>query len=284
MTDVLIKRELLERARRQLANYDTGKMIGAVLDAAPCDPGCAEICVRASMCATCMADMEGPRQPEGDGPEVVGFSWLDTAHFRRKIPVHCIDEHWVALCRLSDHLRAIAELREECERLRMQLAACGVVALANTPESASEARQMHQDYMSASCSDVAGAVDREMTLRQQLAELREECERVKADRASCWAEFKVMTRSCLEAEKERDTLRQQLAERDADAERWRYTQHPDYICCGPYDTDGDYCGYSVGVLKHANGKQLSLNHCIEGRGDSLGEAIDAALAEIENTQ
>ena len=66
--------------------------------------------------------------------------------------------------------RLIAELREECERLRMQLAACGVVALANTPESAAQARQMHPDYMSASCSDVADAVDREMTLRQQLAE------------------------------------------------------------------------------------------------------------------
>ena len=29
---------------------------------------------------------------------------------------------------------------------------------------------MHPDYMSASCSDVADAVDREMTLRQQLTE------------------------------------------------------------------------------------------------------------------
>lgn len=55
----------------------------------------------------------------------------------------------------------------ECERLQMQLAACGVVALANTIESASEARQMHPDYMSASCSDVAGAVDREIALRTE---------------------------------------------------------------------------------------------------------------------
>ena len=60
-----------------------------------------------------------------------------------------------------------AALEAECERLRMQLAACGVVALANTPESAAQARQMHPDYMSASCSDVADAVDREITLRQQ---------------------------------------------------------------------------------------------------------------------
>ena len=66
-----------------------------------------------------------------------------------------------------------AALEAECERLRMQLAACGVVALANTPESAAQARQMHPDYMSASCSDVANAVDREITLRQQLADVFE---------------------------------------------------------------------------------------------------------------
>lgn len=65
------------------------------------------------------------------------------------------------------------ECEAEIERLRMQLVACGVVALANTPKSASEARQMHQDYMSASCSDVANAVDREMTLRQQCDKLAE---------------------------------------------------------------------------------------------------------------
>lgn len=72
------------------------------------------------------------------------------------------------------------ECEAEIERLRMQLVACGVVALANTPKSAGEARQMHPDYMSASCSDVANAVDREMTLRQQrdkLAKVLEDVER-----------------------------------------------------------------------------------------------------------
>lgn len=65
------------------------------------------------------------------------------------------------------------QLKAENERLQMQLVACGVIALANTPESACEARKMHPDYMSASCSDVANAVDREMELRTQLAEARE---------------------------------------------------------------------------------------------------------------
>ena len=81
---------------------------------------------------------------------------------------------------LEQYLSAgIAQLEAECERLRMQLAACGVVALANTPESAAQARQMHPDYMSASCSDVADAVDREMTLRQQRDALAAELAAIK---------------------------------------------------------------------------------------------------------
>ncbi|MGL4317113.1 MAG: DUF551 domain-containing protein [Pseudomonas sp.] len=79
------------------------------------------------------------------------------------------------LCRLTDAQRLLSQLREELaqrdaeiERLRMQLAACGVVALANTPESATKARDMHPDYRSASCDDVAGAVDREMAYRAAL--------------------------------------------------------------------------------------------------------------------
>lgn len=72
------------------------------------------------------------------------------------------------LCSERDALRQqLAERDAQIERLQMQLAACGVVALANTPGSAGEARQMHPDYMSGSCSDVADAVDREIAMRQQ---------------------------------------------------------------------------------------------------------------------
>jgi hypothetical protein len=46
--------------------------------------------------------------------------------------------------------REVAELRAELERERIRLAACGVVAKADTPESAKEARDMHPDYHSAS--------------------------------------------------------------------------------------------------------------------------------------
>lgn len=67
-------------------------------------------------------------------------------------------------------------LRAELERERMRLAACGVVALANTPETAAEARKMRDEYRSASCDDVAAAVDREMRLRKENAALREALE------------------------------------------------------------------------------------------------------------
>ena len=72
-----------------------------------------------------------------------------------------------ALAEQSDK-QAFADLLAENERLRMQLTACGVVAMANTPETAAKARNMHAEYKSASCADVARAVDREMTLRAEL--------------------------------------------------------------------------------------------------------------------
>lgn len=56
---------------------------------------------------------------------------------------------------------------DELEVLRMQLAACGVVALADTRESAATARDMHEKYKSASCDDVARRVDECILLREQ---------------------------------------------------------------------------------------------------------------------
>ena len=58
---------------------------------------------------------------------------------------------------------------DECERLRMQLAACGVAALSNTPESAAKNRLAPENkYYSASYQDVCRAVDSEMKLREKL--------------------------------------------------------------------------------------------------------------------
>jgi len=68
---------------------------------------------------------------------------------------------------LADAVRAKIEgLEQDLERERGRLAACGVVAMADTPESAAKARDMKGEYRSASCDDVARRVDECMALRQ----------------------------------------------------------------------------------------------------------------------
>ena len=63
------------------------------------------------------------------------------------------------------------ELRAELETERMRLAACGVVAFANTPDSAKQAREMRPEYWSASCGDVARMVDENIKLRARIREM-----------------------------------------------------------------------------------------------------------------
>lgn len=64
-------------------------------------------------------------------------------------------------------------LQVDLERERMRLFACGVVAMADTPDSAREARAMHPDYESASCDDVKRRVDECIELRARVAELED---------------------------------------------------------------------------------------------------------------
>ncbi|MEN9859961.1 MAG: hypothetical protein RLZZ515_443 [Cyanobacteriota bacterium] len=70
----------------------------------------------------------------------------------------------------------IAKLEAELERERLRLAACGVVAMADTPESAKAARDMHADYWSASLDDVIRQVD--ALMKQRLAALEAQPEPV----------------------------------------------------------------------------------------------------------
>jgi hypothetical protein len=67
-------------------------------------------------------------------------------------------------------------LREDLETERLRLAACGVVALSDTPESAEKARQMHASYRSASCDDVARRVDECMRLRLIVGDIKRHVE------------------------------------------------------------------------------------------------------------
>jgi hypothetical protein len=69
------------------------------------------------------------------------------------------------------HNIKIEALRGELETERMRLAACGVVALSDTPESAKRHRQMLPEYMSESCKNVIRRVDECMALREKVAQL-----------------------------------------------------------------------------------------------------------------
>lgn len=88
------------------------------------------------------------------GPEYAGTQTRDWQPHMKRV-LQCVRE--------NDPM--ITELRAEIERERMRLAACGVVALADTPKSAASARQMREEYRSASCDDVARRVDECMRLR-----------------------------------------------------------------------------------------------------------------------
>ena len=71
-----------------------------------------------------------------------------------------------------EHYKTVIErLEKELETTRMQLAACGVVALADTPLSAKVARTMKEEYMSASCNDVIRVVDNVIRMREALSTL-----------------------------------------------------------------------------------------------------------------
>ena len=73
-----------------------------------------------------------------------------------------------ALAELAKKDAEIAKLKDELEIERMRLAACSVVAMSNTPESAARNREMLPEYNSASCQDVMRIVDSEMALREQV--------------------------------------------------------------------------------------------------------------------
>lgn len=62
----------------------------------------------------------------------------------------------------------IVKLEADLERERLRLAACSVVALADTPESAAKARDMLPEYHSASLADVIRQIDALMELRATL--------------------------------------------------------------------------------------------------------------------
>lgn len=94
----------------------------------------------------------------------------------------CIKEDSSDAASLKKAKETICKLEAENEKLRMQLAACGVVAMANTAASAVEARKMHADYWSASLADVCRAVDAEIKYRDAFKSIEQAVQRVKDNR------------------------------------------------------------------------------------------------------
>lgn len=82
------------------------------------------------------------------------------------------EKSWTLATLLRDCRSEIERLNANLERERMRLAACGVVALANTKESAERCRQMHDDYKSDSLNYVIKMVDSEMSLRAEIERLK----------------------------------------------------------------------------------------------------------------
>ena len=76
-----------------------------------------------------------------------------------------------------DGAAMLIQQAEQIETERMKLVACGVVAMADTPDSARIAREMHTDYRSASLDDVIRRVDECMALRSEVQALKADAER-----------------------------------------------------------------------------------------------------------
>jgi hypothetical protein len=84
-----------------------------------------------------------------------------------------LDKTIVTLLADNDSLRTtVDQLRIELLQEQMRLAACGVVAMANTPDTAAKARNILPEYRSASCDDVARVVDENMKLRAAIERVR----------------------------------------------------------------------------------------------------------------
>lgn len=79
--------------------------------------------------------------------------------------------------RIEQLTSEVIERDNEIDRLRMQLAACGVAALANTRESSALDRiPPSNPAYSASYADVCAAVEREIAQREEIDRLRKQIE------------------------------------------------------------------------------------------------------------
>jgi hypothetical protein len=118
-----------------------------------------------------MSDVQRLRLRGALTEDEAGELWYEIERLRA-LDAETAKAHNANLLEMAHMLDEIERLRAELEREKMRVVACGVVALANTPDSAEKARKMHDDYRSASCNAVARAVDEQMRLRAERDALR----------------------------------------------------------------------------------------------------------------
>lgn len=243
MTKVTIDRELLERAALLLK------------DSLQPPEGCADFddwtAQGNKVSAELRAILAAPRQPEGEGLEVVGWyhSHAEVATSDKARVVTWLPECIEPLCRLSDAQRAIAELREERERLE---------PVDTVP------KWLHDALI--------------QQAKRVIAELQ-----AKLDDPDYPPKYS--RRLIAELRTERDTLRQQLAERDAQIERLRGRlenawHEGDRLAMQGYELQQAIAQRDklAGLLYEASGELRTDRH------HGLGPRIDAALAEVKSCQ
>ena len=111
--------------------------------------------------------------PAGDVPAVMLAAADEIERLQARVDAAEKERDWNAE-RLEDAIEELTALRAELETERMRLAACGVVALSNTPDSAKQARDMLPEYWSASCGDVARMVDENIRLRAKIEAMEQQ--------------------------------------------------------------------------------------------------------------
>lgn len=251
MTDVLIKRELLEDLRdcanecynharfRRTSGLDNYERLTEQADAI----------------------LAAPRQPEGEGLEVWGNKYRVNfmgQEFLCSDPKGRIVLETIPLCRLSDAQRAIAERDATIERLE-----------AGIPRLQEHAHQMRQQR------------DRLMAENERL---RKSCAGVIARSVH---ETQAATNSDLDGylaagiaatDAELDTLRQQLAEANDDTSRWH-----EIACKQRKRADGlaDQRDKLAGLLSFGRDHVVNARHDVEVRSMNGGEASTLVLAGID---
>lgn len=109
-----------------------------------------------------LSDIDDGEPDDNDDNDIASLK----AHIA-ELEARCKAQHEV----MTDMVAERNALKDELERERIRLAACGVVAISNTRETAKENREVSNEYKSSSFDQVCAAVDREMALRERIEEL-----------------------------------------------------------------------------------------------------------------